>query len=267
MHGLYEEGLIRFQADHRAAVLDPQVHGPVARSIIAWWDRLVRAGTVGCDPNRYGGVGFGNLSGRLPPFPGPPGARPLLVTGTQTGSWPSGRPRTRPAGRSSTYSHAPSASMPLVWPVQPGWIYYFCPCGAPLEDCKMWGNSPRVMATVTMSASCRKTTSLEGATSETWGILVRRRGNGRDTEEIMLTTKSFSEYRIAAVPTGDDPEEWRRRRELLAWVREGDRWARGFMDRFYGMKHWHSRDGIILGGKSKTCPLCAFNPYFVPPTA
>ncbi len=83
----------------------------------------------------------------------------------------------------------------------------------------------------------------------------------------MLTTKSFSEYRIAAVPTGDDPEEWRRRRELLAWVREGDHWARGFMDRFYGMKHWHSRDGIILGGKSKTCPLCALNPYFVPPTA
>ncbi len=32
VQGLYEEGVIRFQADHRAAVLDPQVHGPVARS-------------------------------------------------------------------------------------------------------------------------------------------------------------------------------------------------------------------------------------------
>lgn len=88
MHGLYKEGLIRFQADHRTAALDPQLHGVVARRLIAWRDRLVRAGVVGRDPNRYGGVGFGNLSGRLPPFLGPPGARSFLVTGTQTGGRP-----------------------------------------------------------------------------------------------------------------------------------------------------------------------------------
>ncbi len=84
----------------------------------------------------------------------------------------------------------------------------------------------------------------------------------------MLTRKFYGGYRrIADVPTGDAPEERRRRRELLARVREGDRWAPRFMKRFYGLKHWHTRDGIILGGKSKTCPLCALNPYFVPPTA
>jgi hypothetical protein len=32
VHGLYEQGVIRFQADHRAAALDPQVHGAVAHS-------------------------------------------------------------------------------------------------------------------------------------------------------------------------------------------------------------------------------------------
>ncbi len=82
----------------------------------------------------------------------------------------------------------------------------------------------------------------------------------------MLTRKSYGGYRIAAVPIRDDPGEWRQRRELLARVREGNRSALRFMDRFYGVKHWHTRDGIILGGKSKTCPLCAPNPYFVPPS-
>lgn len=86
---MHEEGVIRFQADHRSAALDPQVHGAVAHSLLPWRDRLFRAGLVGRDPNRYSGVGFGNLSGRLPPFPGQPGARPFLVTGTQTGGQPS----------------------------------------------------------------------------------------------------------------------------------------------------------------------------------
>lgn len=80
-----EEGVIRFRAAHRLASLDAEVHGAVAHPILSWRDRLVRAGLVGCDPTRYGGAGFGNLSGRLPPFPGSPGWRPFLVTGTQTG--------------------------------------------------------------------------------------------------------------------------------------------------------------------------------------
>ncbi len=80
-----KEGVIQFQADHRVAALDPQVHGVVAHSLLLWRDRLLRAGLVGRDPNRYGGVGFGNVSGRMPSFRGSPGRRPFLVTGTQTG--------------------------------------------------------------------------------------------------------------------------------------------------------------------------------------
>ncbi len=89
IHELHEEGVIRFRADHRVAALDPQVHGPVAEPLIAWRNRLLCAGLVGRDPNRYGGVGFGNLSGRLPLFPGLPGVRPFLITGTQTSGLPS----------------------------------------------------------------------------------------------------------------------------------------------------------------------------------
>ncbi len=85
---LFEEGVIHFQIDHRWGTLDSEVHGTLAHSLIAWRDRLLRVGLVGRDPKRYGGVGFGNLSGRLPPFPGPLGARPFLVTGTQTGGRP-----------------------------------------------------------------------------------------------------------------------------------------------------------------------------------
>jgi len=70
----------------------------------------------------------------------------------------------------------------------------------------------------------------------------------------MLTTKPYGDHRIAL--TVDDSKEVRRRQELLARVREGDRWAGRYMERFYGLKHWHTRDGIILGGKSKTCPHC-----------
>lgn len=80
-----EEGVIRFQAKHRIAALESEVHGAAAHSVLAWRDQLVLAGLVGRDPSRYGGVGFGNLSGRLPPFPGLPGRRPFLITGTQTG--------------------------------------------------------------------------------------------------------------------------------------------------------------------------------------
>jgi ribulose-5-phosphate 4-epimerase/fuculose-1-phosphate aldolase len=39
----------------------------------------------GQDPLRYDGAGYGNVSMRTGPFPGRPGARPFLITGTQTG--------------------------------------------------------------------------------------------------------------------------------------------------------------------------------------
>ncbi len=64
---------------------------------------------------------------------------------------------------------------------------------------------------------------------------------------------------------GEDLGEVSRELQVEAHVLE--EWRRVFLESFYGLKHWHTRDGIILGGKSKTCPLCAPNPYFVPPTA
>jgi len=89
IHELHEEGVIRFRAHHRPVPLDPQGHGAVAQPLISWRNRLHGAGLVGRDPKRYAGVGFGNLSGRLPPFPGLPGVRPFLITGTQTSGLPS----------------------------------------------------------------------------------------------------------------------------------------------------------------------------------
>jgi len=79
------DGVIRFRADHRVRALDFEAHVAVARSLLRWRRRLAKVGVVGADPARYQGAGFGNLSGRLPPFPGCPGARRFLVTGTQTG--------------------------------------------------------------------------------------------------------------------------------------------------------------------------------------
>jgi len=54
----------------------------------AWRKLLHKLGLIGEDPHRYGGVGFGNLSIRVPPFDVPPRARRFLITGTQTGGKP-----------------------------------------------------------------------------------------------------------------------------------------------------------------------------------
>src|SRR6188472_2162551 len=44
-------------------------------------------GFIGIDPARYQGVGFGNISVRVPPFRGPRGQQSaFLITGTQTGA-------------------------------------------------------------------------------------------------------------------------------------------------------------------------------------
>lgn len=61
---------------------------PVAATLAAWRRVLMALRLVGCDPERYGGYGFGNLSARLPPFDAPPAGRPFLVTGSQTGHLP-----------------------------------------------------------------------------------------------------------------------------------------------------------------------------------
>lgn len=78
------EGVIHFRAEHRHAGLEPRRYDEVACQLIAWREILARTRLVGQEPGRYGGYGYGNVSGRV----GPPGAprrrRPFLISGTQT---------------------------------------------------------------------------------------------------------------------------------------------------------------------------------------
>lgn len=67
------EGVIKFRLDHRTGTLDR----PPLAEITAWREVLVRLGMIGQTPDRYGGLGFGNLSRRTPAG--------FLVSGSQTG--------------------------------------------------------------------------------------------------------------------------------------------------------------------------------------
>lgn len=81
------EGVTQFQAMHRAAPHSAEVLdrlGPLA----AWRALLVGLDGIGQDPARYDGAGYGNVSVRLGPFPGSRGARPFVVSATQTGGLP-----------------------------------------------------------------------------------------------------------------------------------------------------------------------------------
>ena len=81
---MHDEGVIKFQAEHAHGPLDAERHGALVCELVAWREILVMTGLVGQDPSRYGGAGYGNVSVRLPPFPGERGQRPFLITGTQT---------------------------------------------------------------------------------------------------------------------------------------------------------------------------------------
>lgn len=80
------EGVIRFEVEHETRMLDARVHGESARVLSAWREVLARLSLVGRDPARYEGLGYGNLSARIPPFGDVGrGRRRFLVTGSQTG--------------------------------------------------------------------------------------------------------------------------------------------------------------------------------------
>lgn len=80
------EGVIRFAVEHTHAPLEPRVHGETARVLAAWREILAHLRLLGRDPSRYEGLGFGNVSARVSPLGGAPqGARPFLVSGSQTG--------------------------------------------------------------------------------------------------------------------------------------------------------------------------------------
>ena len=50
-----------------------------------WRSILFRLGLLGQDPARYDGAAYGNVSARIGPFPSERGARPFVVSATQTG--------------------------------------------------------------------------------------------------------------------------------------------------------------------------------------
>jgi hypothetical protein len=80
----FDEGVIKFRAEHRRRPLEARRYGELACRLIAWREILAATGLVGRDPALYGGFGYGNVSGRVGPPSAPRGRRSFLVTGTQT---------------------------------------------------------------------------------------------------------------------------------------------------------------------------------------
>lgn len=81
---MYDEGVIKFAAEHAHRALEPARYGELACRLVSWREVMAKLGLVGQDPGRYGGAGYGNVSARVGPA-GVRGARAMLVTGTQTG--------------------------------------------------------------------------------------------------------------------------------------------------------------------------------------
>jgi hypothetical protein len=79
---LDREGVIKFKLQFTQSLPLP---GSTLAGINAWRRILYLLGLVGRDPNRYGGLGYGNISERIGPFPAPPQQRRFIISGTQTG--------------------------------------------------------------------------------------------------------------------------------------------------------------------------------------
>jgi len=71
------EGVVKFDVRFERAPPPPAAW---VSDLIAWRTTLWRHGLIGVDPARYGGVGFGNVSRRLPPEAG----RGFVISGSQT---------------------------------------------------------------------------------------------------------------------------------------------------------------------------------------
>lgn len=79
-----DDGVIKFELDFEPG---PALPDFLLCELNDWRQRLFAAGLIGQDAARYGGVGYGNVSMRLPPVHAPmPGA--FVVSGTQTGGLP-----------------------------------------------------------------------------------------------------------------------------------------------------------------------------------
>jgi ribulose-5-phosphate 4-epimerase/fuculose-1-phosphate aldolase len=81
---MVDEGVIKFEAEHEERRLDTRVFGELACKLTAWREVMAKTQLVGQDPARYGGAGYGNVSGRVGPPSATRGKRSFLITGTQT---------------------------------------------------------------------------------------------------------------------------------------------------------------------------------------
>tara|TARA_R110002096_G_scaffold299503_6_gene494234 strand:+ start:159975 stop:160631 length:657 start_codon:yes stop_codon:yes gene_type:complete len=81
-----QEGVIQFAAQHSTRDLPLARHGTLVNELGAWRRIFVQTGLLGADASRYGGFGFGNLSGRVAPLSQARGSRGFLITGSQTGA-------------------------------------------------------------------------------------------------------------------------------------------------------------------------------------
>jgi hypothetical protein len=80
-----QEGIIKFDLSFTVA---PPLPAESLREIDAWRRILWLLKLTGRDAARYEGLGYGNVSLRLPPFDAPPLRRRFVVSGTQTGALP-----------------------------------------------------------------------------------------------------------------------------------------------------------------------------------
>jgi hypothetical protein len=76
------EGVVKFELGFTPSLPLP---GNTLAGINAWRRILYLLGLVGRDPKRYGGLGYGNISERIGPFPALPHQRRFIISGTQTG--------------------------------------------------------------------------------------------------------------------------------------------------------------------------------------
>jgi len=77
-----QEGVIKFSLDFHPG---PAPEPDQVADLNAWRKILYRLGLIGQDPERYEGLGFGNVSRRSGAFAGDPHHRRFIISGTQTG--------------------------------------------------------------------------------------------------------------------------------------------------------------------------------------
>jgi ribulose-5-phosphate 4-epimerase/fuculose-1-phosphate aldolase len=81
----HDEGVVKFFANHKRQNLADREVGALLCSLTAWREVMAKLQLVGQEISRYGGAGYGNVSGRIGAPSSPRARRPFLITGTQTG--------------------------------------------------------------------------------------------------------------------------------------------------------------------------------------